>query len=72
MHTDQHYTNVVSPVVNSSDNSGRKTIKLEITHMMSQQRGYRETKRLLQQVSKVNETSQEKEKQIFLRQAQRY
>ena len=38
LHTDQHDANVISPVVNS-----RKMIKLEIPHMMSQQRGYQKT-----------------------------
>ena len=38
LHTDQHDTNVISPVVNSAMRQGEKIIKLEITHMMSQQR----------------------------------
>ena len=34
---------VISPAVNSSDEAGQKMIKLEITHMMSQQREYQKT-----------------------------
>ena len=51
LHTDQHDANVISPVVNSSDEAGQKGIKLEITHMMSQQRGYQKTQRLSEEVS---------------------
>ena len=36
MHTDQYDPNVISPVVNSSDETGEKTIKLELIHLMSQ------------------------------------
>ena len=36
MHTDQYDTNVISLVVNSSNEAGQKTIKLELTHLMSQ------------------------------------
>ena len=43
LHTNQHGGNVTSPVVNSSDTTGQKIITLEITHMMSQQRGYQKT-----------------------------
>ena len=34
---------VISPVVNSSDEAGQRMIKLEITHMMSQQKEYQKT-----------------------------
>ena len=43
LHADQHDTNVISPVVNSTDEAGQKMIKLEITYMMSQQKGYQKT-----------------------------
>ena len=43
LHTDQHDANVIFPIVNSSDETGQKMIQLEITHMMSQERGYRKT-----------------------------
>ena len=43
LHTDQHDSNIISSVVNSSDEAGQKMIKLETTHMMSQQRGFQET-----------------------------
>ena len=44
LHTNQHDANVISPVLNSSDDAGINTIKLN-------------TQRLLQQVSKINDTS---------------
>ena len=69
LHTDLHDANIISPVVDSSDEAGKKMIKLEITHMMSRQRGYQKTQRLPQQVGKINDTSQGKEKEIH--QAQR-
>ena len=69
LHTDLHNANVISPVVDSSDKAGKKMIKLEITHMMSRQRGYQKTQRLPQQVGKINDTGQGKEKEIH--QAQR-
>ena len=69
LHTDLHNANVISPVVDSSDEAGKKMIKLEITHMISRQRGYQKTQRLPQQVGKINDTSQGKEKEIH--QAQR-
>ena len=69
LHTDLHKANVISPVVDSSDEAGKKMIKLEITHMISRQRGYQKTQRLPQQVGKINDTSQGKEKEIH--QAQR-
>ena len=71
LHTDLHDANIISPVVDSSDEAGKKMIKLEITHMMSRQRGYQKTQRLPQQVGKINDTSQGKEKEIPLHQAQR-
>ena len=43
LHTDQHDANAISPVVNSSDETGQKMIHLEITHMMSQESWYRKT-----------------------------
>ena len=43
LYTDQHDANVISPVVNPSDEAGQKMIKLEITHMISQQREYQKT-----------------------------
>ena len=55
LHTNQHDANVISPVVTSSDEAG--LIKLEITHIMNQQRGYQKTQRLPQQVRKINYTS---------------
>ena len=62
LHTDLHNANFISPVVNSSDEKGQKNDKLEITLMMSQQGGYQKTQRLPQQVSKINDTNQGKEK----------
>ena len=43
LHTYQHDANVISPVVNSSDETRQKNDKVEITHMISQQRGYQNT-----------------------------
>ena len=55
------------PVINSSDDAEqKKIIKLKITHIMSQQREFQKTQRLLQQVSKINNTSQGKGKEIPL------
>ena len=42
LHTDQHNKSVIFPVVNSSFEAGQKMIKLEITHMMSQQKETKE------------------------------
>ena len=46
-------------------------IKLEITSMMNQQRGYQKTYIRLHQKRKINDTNQGKRKEIFLHQAQR-
>ena len=43
LHTDQHDVSFISPVVNSTDEAGEKTIEQQITHLMSQQRGYQKT-----------------------------
>ena len=43
LHTDQHDANVISPVINSSHEVGQKMIKLEITHVISLQRGCQNT-----------------------------
>ena len=43
LHTYQHDANVISPVVNSSDEARQKNDKVEIAHMISQQRGYQNT-----------------------------
>ena len=71
LHTDQHDANFNSPVVSSSDEAGQKMIKLEITHMMSQQRGYQKNEKLPHQVSKISNSSQGKEKEIPPHQTQR-
>ena len=60
--TDQHDSNVISPAVISSDEAGQKMIKLEITHMMTRQRGSQKTQKLSQKVNKINDTSQGKKK----------
>ena len=55
------------PAINSSDDAEqKKIIKLKITHIMSQQREFQKTQRLLQQVSKINNTNQGKGKEIPL------
>ena len=53
------------PVINSSDEAGqKKIIRLQITDIMNQQRGYQKTQTLPQQISKINDTSQGKEKKF--------
>ena len=70
LHTNQHDANVISPVVNSSDEAWQKIIKLEITHMMNQQRGYQKPKDFLNKKARDG-TRQGKGKYILLHQARR-
>ena len=62
---------LVLHVVSSSNEAGQKTIKLEITHMKSQQSVCRETQSLLQQIRLYQALSKTKRKKSNLRQENR-
>ena len=72
LYTDQHDANVISPVVNnSSDGAGQKNDKAGDNSYDEPAKRVSKTKRLPQQVSKINDTSQVKEQEIPLHQVQR-